>query len=45
MKFVEGSMIIMNYSGYFEDGRLLDMSFFEVVEKYGVVDYRRVDVG
>ena len=45
MKPAEGSMITMNYNGYFEDGRLLDTSSQEVAEKYDAVDHRRVDSG
>lgn len=45
MKPAEGSMITMNYNGYFEDGRLLDTSSQEVAEKYDAVDFRRVDAG
>ena len=37
-KIPEGSMILVNYSGYFEDGTLFDTSYQDVAEKNGALN-------
>ncbi len=37
----EGSKILMNYAGYFDDGRLFDSNILEVSEQYENVDEAR----
>lgn len=41
----EGSKILMNYSGYLENGTLFDSNLPEIARKYGVFDHRRADSG
>ncbi|MEZ4779554.1 MAG: peptidylprolyl isomerase [Flavobacteriaceae bacterium] len=43
MKPADGSNILINYNGYFADGRLLDTSSEEVARKYNAFDHRRAD--
>lgn len=38
----EGVKVMMNYAGYFSDGRLFDTSMMEVAERYDAVDPQRV---
>ncbi|NND63783.1 MAG: peptidylprolyl isomerase [Flavobacteriaceae bacterium] len=45
MKPQEGSMVNMNYIGYFTDGKLLDTSILEVAESYNMVDAQRLAMG
>ncbi len=45
VKPADGSIIKMNYAGYFADGRLLDSNMLEVAEKYNVVDPQRLAQG
>jgi len=41
----DGSKILMNYAGYFKDGRMFDTSMLEVAEKYDAVDMQRLAKG
>lgn len=45
VKPTEGSKILMNYSGYLENGTLFDSNRPEVAKKYEVFDHRRSDGG
>lgn len=45
MKPAEGSKILMNYAGYFANGKLFDSNIEEVAKKYDVWDHRRADGG
>ena len=45
VKPTEGSKILMNYSGYLENGTLFDSNRPEVARKYEVFDHRRSDGG
>ncbi len=38
----EGSGVLMNYAGYFTDGRLLDTSHLAIAEAYDMVDTQRL---
>jgi len=37
----EGSKVLMNYAGYFDDGRLFDSNILEIAEQYETVDEAR----
>ncbi|MCW8981388.1 MULTISPECIES: peptidylprolyl isomerase [Altibacter] len=41
----EGSEVLMNYAGYFENGRLFDSNILEVAERYNTVDEGRKAAG
>ncbi|MBL4662402.1 MAG: peptidylprolyl isomerase [Flavobacteriaceae bacterium] len=41
----DGSKIRINYSGFFNDGKLLDTSILEIAEKYNKVDAKRLAQG
>lgn len=45
VKPAEGSKVMMNYAGYFENGTLFDSNIEEVAKKYDVWDHRRSDGG
>ncbi|PQB04702.1 peptidylprolyl isomerase [Aureitalea marina] len=42
IKPVEGSTIMINYAGYFDNGLMFDTSYLEVAEKYDAVDPQRL---
>ncbi len=42
---VEGDKVLVNYAGYFNDGRLFDSNRLDVAEKYEVVDENRKIAG
>jgi cyclophilin family peptidyl-prolyl cis-trans isomerase len=41
MKPQEGTKVLMNYAGYFDDGRLFDTNLLEVAERFDVVNAAR----
>jgi len=45
MKPADGTKIMMNYAGYFNDGKLFDSNKMEVAEKYEVLDPQRLAMG
>ena len=41
----EGVMVMMNYAGFIDNGKLFDTNLQSVAEAYEAVDHRRVDAG
>lgn len=41
----EGSKVLMNYAGYFKNGRLFDSNLLEIAEKFEVVNEKRKAAG
>ncbi len=45
VKIPEGSMVMVNYAGYFEDGTLFDTSWQDVAEQNGALNLAKRDQG
>ncbi|TXD93290.1 peptidylprolyl isomerase [Gillisia hiemivivida] len=45
VKIPEGSMVMVNYAGYFEDGTLFDTSWQDVAEQNGALNIAKRDQG